>query len=103
MTAGDPRDSTNLDGYGNAALPWERVLRNVIGGPDGPDATWFLGVIDPDWSPHAAGLAPLWDEGQPYFVSGPGTRKSRALAQRPSATLSARFADMDLVFEGTAE
>src|SRR5690348_7327322 len=100
MTGRGPRESTNLDGYGNAEIPWDRVLTNVGGGAKRPDATWFLGVIDRDGSPHAAGVGAIWDEGQPWFVSGPGTRKSRALAQQPTATLSCRLEDMDLVFEG---
>ncbi len=37
-----------------------------------------------------------------YFISGPGTRKSRNLAENPDCTLAFRLADLDLVLEGTA-
>ncbi len=101
MTDRVPNESTNLDGYGNAPIPWGRVLDNVARAPGGPDVTWFLGVIDPDGSPHAAGVGALWSEGYPYFVSGPDTRKSRALFHEPAATLSGHLGDMDLVLEGS--
>ncbi len=101
MTAREPHECANQDGYGNSPIPWERVLANIADAPDSPDVTWFLGVIDPDGAPHAAGVGAIWNEGHPYFVSGPGTRKSKALALHPTASLSGHLGDMDLVFEGS--
>jgi hypothetical protein len=37
-----------------------------------------------------------------WFVSGPGTRKSRNLAADPRCTISARLPGLDLVLEGRA-
>jgi hypothetical protein len=44
----------------------------------------------------------VWVDGRFYFVSGPGTRKSRNLAQRPDCVISVRLPGLDLVMEGTA-
>lgn len=103
MAGSEPRETTNLDGYGNDALPWSRARAAAQAGATGPAITWFLGVIDPDGSPHAAGVGATWSEGKLYFVSGPGTRKSKDIARQPAATLSARLDGIDLVFEGAAE
>ncbi len=102
MTGNEPHETKNLDRYGNAALPWSRALTALVDSPGGPEVTWFLGVTNPDGSPHAAGVGALWSEGEFYFVSGPTTRKSKALAKQPAATLSGRMAGIDLVFEGTS-
>jgi hypothetical protein len=64
--------------------------------------TWFLGTVGPDGRPHAAGVGAQWHEGELYFTSGPGARKSRNLAGNPAATLSVHLEGIDLVFEGTA-
>jgi hypothetical protein len=80
-------------------LPWSRALA-ALDLTGGPEITWFLGVVNADGSPHAAGVGALWSEGGLYFVSGPRTRKSKALAANPKAALSARLQGIDLVFEG---
>ncbi|WP_425456974.1 pyridoxamine 5'-phosphate oxidase family protein [Actinomadura hallensis] len=41
----------------------------------------------PDGRPHAAGVGALWYDGDLYFTSGPGTRKSRDLAANPACSL----------------
>jgi hypothetical protein len=103
MTDRQPIDTTNLDIYGDAALPWSRP-RDVLDAID-PAAhiTWFLGTMRPDGRPHAAGVGALWDTGDLYFTSGPGTRKSKDLARNPACTISVRLEGIDLVFEGPAE
>jgi hypothetical protein len=65
--------------------------------------TWFLGTIGSDGRPNAAGVGGLYVDGDVYFVSGPGTRKSRNLARNPACTLSLRVEDLDVVFEGDAQ
>jgi len=103
MTDRTPIETTNLDGYGNAALPWSRP-RDVLGGTDpAADTTWFLGTVHPDGRPHAAGVGATWLDGDLYFVSGPGTRKSKDIAANPACTLSVRLDGIDLVFEGQAK
>jgi hypothetical protein len=103
MTDRTPTQTTNLDAYGNAALPWSRP-RDVLDGIDpATELTWFLGTVRPDGRPHAAGVGAIWLDGNVYFVSGPGTRKSKDLAANPACTLSVRLEGIDLVFEGQAK
>ena len=95
-----PSEVTNLSQSGHAALDWERV-REALAGP--VDSDYFLGTIGSDGRPHAAGVGALWFEGDMYFVSGPGTRKSRNVTKNPACTLTAKISGMDLVIEGDAE
>jgi hypothetical protein len=44
----------------------------------------------------------LWVDGRFYFVSGPGTRKSRNLAANPNCVISVALSGIDLVIEGSA-
>jgi hypothetical protein len=102
MTDRTPIETTNLDIYGNAELPWSRP-REVLDRTDpAADTTWFLGTVRPDGRPHAAGVGATWLKGDLYFVSGPGTRKSKDIAANPACTLSVRLEGVDLVFEGEA-
>jgi hypothetical protein len=103
MSDHEPVETTNLDGYGHAALPWSRP-RTVLDSVE-PSAmiTWFLGTTGPDGRPHAAGVGAVWDDGDLFFTSGPGTRKSRNLATSPDASISVSLDGIDLVFEGRVE
>jgi hypothetical protein len=96
-----PSETTNLDIYGNAALEWGRVLQ-ALSVPPSANLTWFLGTVDSDGRPHAAGVGALYIDGDIYIVSGPGTRKSRNLAANPAATVSVSLEGIDVVFEGEA-
>jgi hypothetical protein len=100
MTDRAPTKSTNLDLYGNAALPWSRA-RDRLAAPS-PSDRCFLGTVGPDGRPHAAGVGALWSDGDLYVVSGPGTRKSRNLAHNPACTIAAALPGLDLVLEGEA-
>jgi Pyridoxamine 5'-phosphate oxidase len=103
MTDRRPAETKNLDIYGDAALPWSRP-QGVLDSLD-PSAhiTWFLGTAGPDGRPHAAGVGALWHDGDLYFTSGDGTRKSRHLAANPAASIAVNLDGIDLVFEGTVE
>ena len=103
MTDRTPRETRNLDGYGNAPLDWDRVRGALESTVSGEHFTWFLGVTDPDGAPHSAGVGAIWTDGEVYLVSGPGTRKSRDLAKRPAASLSVHVAGLDIVLEGDVE
>ncbi len=95
-----PIATKNLDSYGHAPLPWSRprdLFAAVIFLP-----TTFLGTTRPDGRPHASGIGALWIDGDIYFTSGPGTRKSRNLAANPACTISKRLATIDIVLEGEA-
>lgn len=102
MTDRAPIETSNLDIYGHATLPWDRPRDALANLDPGENITWFLGTVGPDRQPHAAGVGALWDDGDIFFTSGPGTRKSRHLAANPACSISVRLPGIDLVFEGTA-
>lgn len=102
-----PIETTNLDAYGNPELPWSRPRDLLAADPaasDNPagDQRSYLGTIRPDGRPHAAGVGPMWYDGDLYIVTGPGTQKARNLAVHPACTLAISFAGIDLVLEGNA-
>src|SRR4029453_14451126 len=97
-----PVEVTNLDRYGSPPLPWRRPPARLVANPAQPGTSYFLGTSRPDGRPHAAGIGALWDDGDLYFTSGPGTRKARELAANPACTFSVGLAGIDLVLEGEA-
>jgi pyridoxamine 5'-phosphate oxidase-like protein len=100
MTDRTPAEVTNLDGYGNPPLDWNRAQEALTAGPAGD--TFFLGTIGADGRPHAAGIGAVWLDGELYFVSGPESRKSRNLTANPACTVSAGLPGIDIVMEGDA-
>ena len=94
-------DTTNLDTYGHAPLPWSRAERQLDAKPAGP-LTHFLATVRPDGRPHVAAVGALWVDGKFYFTSGDGTQKSQNLAEREDCVVSVKLPDLDLVVEGTA-
>lgn len=102
MVERNPIETRNLDIYGHDPLPWSRP-RDLLASAIFFGRPAFLGTIGPDGRPHAAGVATLWVDGDIYFTSGPGTRKSRNLAANPACTISASLATIDMVFEGEAQ
>lgn len=84
-------------------IPWSRALETLESGQPEPNGTTFLATVRPDGRPHVAGVGAIWDSGSAYFVSGPGTRKSRNVAENPNCTLAMPMKGMDLVIEGVAE
>lgn len=102
MSDRDPVEVTNLDRYGHPPLPWSRAHDRLAGEPLGPNTPFFLGTCRPDGRPHAAGVGAMWHDGDPYFTSGPRTRKARNLAANPACTLAVRLEGLDLVLEGEA-
>jgi len=102
MTDREPIETTNLDRYGNAELPWSRPRDLLQGGSPTPDIAFYLGTVRPDGRPHAAGIGALWLDGDLYFTSGPATRKARNLASNPACTISCRLEGIDLILEGEA-
>lgn len=102
MTDREPIETTNLDRYGNAAIPWSRPHELLAVSMPKVETPCFLGTVRPDGRPHAAGIGAVWLDGDLYFTSGPGTRKSRDLAANPVCTISIGLPGMDLVLEGEA-
>ena len=72
----------NLDIYGHPPIPWSRAEKQLEAAVAGTDAYFFLATARPDGRPHVAGVGAVWVDGRFYVVSGPGTRKSRNLAER---------------------
>ena len=83
-------------------IPWSRALE-ALESPDKPNDTTFLATTRPDGRPQVAGVGAVWDGGRAYFVSGPGTLKSRNLTANPSCALAMSLRGIDLVIEGRAE
>ena len=105
MTEREPIEVTNLDRYGSSepcrGAGRATILRPARTAP-GVITEVFLGTSRPDGRPHAAGIGALWHDGDVYFTSGPGTRKSRNLAENPACTISMSLEGIDLVLEGEA-
>ncbi|HEX5502628.1 MAG TPA: pyridoxamine 5'-phosphate oxidase family protein [Thermomicrobiales bacterium] len=96
-----PTTTTNLDRYGNAALPWERA-RDALNGSPGSHTPHFLGTVDPDGRPHVAGVGAVWLDGDLYFTSSLAARKARNLAANPACTIAVALPGLDLTLRGTA-
>jgi hypothetical protein len=101
-TETEPISTSNLDRYGSAELPWSRPRDVLAGDTPEADLTFFVATVRPDGRPHSAGVGAIWVDGALYFVSGPGTRKSRNLAANPACSVSVRLRGIDLVLEGKA-
>jgi len=102
MSDQQPAEATNLDRYGNPPLPWSRARDALAAGLGRPETPAFLGTVRPDGRPHAAGIGPVWHDGDLYFTSSPAALKARNLAANPAGTISTRLPGLDLVLEGEA-
>jgi hypothetical protein len=84
-------------------IPWSRALEALESGEPQPNGTTFLATTRPDGRPHVAGVGAIWDDGKLYFVSGPGTRKSRNVAENGHCAMAMSLDGLDLVIEGPAQ
>ena len=101
-----PIETTNLGTAEQTAMDWSRP-RALLAAPPPPDTPGghlpsYLGTVRPDGRPHATGVGVRWYDGDLYFLSGPGTRKSRNLAANPACTISVGLEGLDLTLEGEA-
>ena len=108
MTNPEPTSTTNLNRYGDEAMPWAGVIDALTATyPDPPvegtQQHTVLGTVRPDGRPHAAPVGAFWIEGTWYIVSGSSTQKSRNLAANSACTLTAKLQGMDVVFAGEAQ
>lgn len=108
MSTREPIEQTAIDIYDLAAIPWSRARAQLEDGStregSGRDTgrTYWLATVGPDGRPHATAVGAMWLDDRVYFVSGPGTRKSRNLAADPRCTITVSLDDIDLVMEGSA-
>ncbi|MQA95057.1 MAG: pyridoxamine 5'-phosphate oxidase family protein [Streptosporangiales bacterium] len=98
----EPIAVKNLDIYGSDPLEWSRPRDLLATSLANADTAVYLGTASPQGRPHSAGVGASYHDGDLYFVSGPGTRKSRNVEANPACALSMRLPGMDLVFEGDA-
>ncbi|HLL49779.1 MAG TPA: pyridoxamine 5'-phosphate oxidase family protein [Thermomicrobiales bacterium] len=107
MTDHTPVDTTFLGLADQPAMEWSRP-RELLAAPPPPDTpgghfSSYLVTVRPDGRPHATRVGVRWHDGDLYFLSGPGTRKSRNLAANRASTLAMRLEEgLDLVLEGEA-
>jgi len=99
----EPISTRNLDRYGSAELEWSRARDLLARDTPEENLTFFLATVRPDGRPHSAGVGAVWVEDELFFVSGPGTLKSRNLAANPACSVGVRLAGLDLVLEGEAQ
>jgi nitroimidazol reductase NimA-like FMN-containing flavoprotein (pyridoxamine 5'-phosphate oxidase superfamily) len=93
-------EQKNLDIYGSGPLDWQRAVAQLE--DTSGHRTCWLATTDPDGRAHIAGVGALWVNEKFYFTSGPGTRKSRNLANDPRCAISVGLGDLDVVVEGEA-
>lgn len=106
MTDQAPVETTNLRPADQTAMEWS-LPRDLLAAPPPPDTPGghfpsYLATVRPDGRPHATGVGARWHDGDIYFLSGPGTRKSRNLAANPACTIAMHLEGLDLVLEGEA-
>jgi len=96
------RQKNLADLYHLEPVPWSRALE-ALESSDPQARTCFLATTRPDGRPHLAGVGAVWQDGKAYFVSGPGTRKSRNVAENADVSIGMSVPGIDLVIEGRAE
>jgi nitroimidazol reductase NimA-like FMN-containing flavoprotein (pyridoxamine 5'-phosphate oxidase superfamily) len=103
----EPRETTNIAGYGLPPLKWERVVEALDSIRDIPVSEaashYWLATTRPDGRPHVMGVGIVWDAGRFYLVTGPKTQKARNLAHDPQCVVSVAAPGIDIVAEGTAQ
>ena len=102
-----PRETKNLDIYGNPPLEWKRVIDALNGTGDlevGDSASRFwIATTRPDGRPHMAAVGIVWDDGTFYLSTGARTQKGKNLAHDPRCTVSIAAPGIDIVVEGEAK
>jgi general stress protein 26 len=102
-----PKETKNLDIYGDPPLEWERVTGALdkIGELEVADSAshFWIGTTRPDGRPHLAGVGIVWDDGKFYMSTGAGTQKGKNIAHDPRCTISIAAPGIDIVAEGEAK
>jgi Pyridoxamine 5'-phosphate oxidase len=97
-------ESVNVDPDATTALDWSRAAAQLdeLRPAGGRGPTCWLATTRPDGRPHLTGIVGHWLDDTFYFVSGPGTRKARNLADDGRCAVAISLGDLDLVLEGKA-
>jgi nitroimidazol reductase NimA-like FMN-containing flavoprotein (pyridoxamine 5'-phosphate oxidase superfamily) len=101
-----PKETKNLDIYGDPPLEWDRVTQALDKTKDlevaDAASTYFIATTRPDGRPHVAAVGIVWDDGVFYLVTGPKTQKGKNLARDSRCTVSIGAPGIDIVAEGEA-
>ncbi|HYI67652.1 MAG TPA: pyridoxamine 5'-phosphate oxidase family protein [Candidatus Limnocylindrales bacterium] len=102
-----PKETKNLDIYGQPPLEWERVIEalNKTGDLEVADAAsrFWIATTRPDGGPHVMAVGIVWDDGKFYLSTGAGTQKGKNLARDPRCMVSVAALGIDVVAEGEAK
>jgi nitroimidazol reductase NimA-like FMN-containing flavoprotein (pyridoxamine 5'-phosphate oxidase superfamily) len=102
-----PKETKNLDIYGDPPLEWDRVVSalNKIRDLEVADSAshYWIGTTRSDGRPHLAGVGLVWDDGRFYLSTGARTQKGKNLARDPRCTVSIAAPGIDIVAEGEAK
>ena len=106
-TMTSPKETKNLDIYGDPPLEWERVTGalNKIRDLEVADSAghFWIATTRPDGRPHLVGVGIVWDDGKFYLSTGAGTQKGKNLAHDPRCMVSIAAPGIDIVAEGEAK
>jgi len=108
MTTHEPIEQARIDTYDLDPMPWSRPRDQLFASTNDPASgrgngpTFWLATSGPGGRPHATAVGAVWVDDRVWFVSGPGTRKSRNLAADPRCVITVSLDDIDLVIEGSA-
>ena len=101
--------TTNLaETDGLAAIEWSQVETQLADllthdDPQSPNrSTFWLTTLNADGSPHVTAVGALWLDGNFWFQTGSGTRKSRNVARDRRCSIAVSIRDSDVVVEGEA-
>ena len=101
-----PRETKNLDIYGNPPLAWERVIDalDTTGDRDyaDPASRFWIATTRPDGRPHVMAVGIVWDGDRFYLCTGAGTQKGKNLAHEPRCMVSIAAPGVDIEAEGVA-
>ena len=107
MTTIAPKETKNLDIYGDPPLEWRRVVDalNKISDLEVADSAgrFWIATTRPDGGPHVMAVGIVWDDGKFYLSTGARTQKGKNLAHDPRCMVSVAAPGIDIEAEGEAK
>ena len=102
-----PKETKNLDIYGDPPLEWQRVVDalNKISDLAVADSAgrFWIATTRPDGGPHVMAVGIVWDNGKFYLSTGARTQKGRNLANDPRCMVSVAAPGIDIEAVGEAK